>query len=124
MGTLDAADWAKAAWIGFDQSRQIDLPRSPRENAGKPKPAKLILPPPTYLRTTFRVDRPVRRAILYTTALGIFDAHLNGRGSATTISTPAGPITRSGSITGRIDVTRSGPHRRKRPGRNSGRRLV
>ncbi|MGO9470655.1 MAG: family 78 glycoside hydrolase catalytic domain [Isosphaeraceae bacterium] len=78
MGTLDAADWAKAAWIGFDQSRQIDLPRSPRENAGKPKPASLILPPPTYLRTTFRADRPVRRAILYTTALGIFDAHLNG----------------------------------------------
>ncbi len=78
MGTLEAADWASAAWIGFDKSRQIDLPKAPLEDGSKLKAAGLILPPPAYLRTTFRVDRPVRRAILYTTALGIFDAHLNG----------------------------------------------
>jgi alpha-L-rhamnosidase len=78
MGTLEAADWAKAAWIGSNSSRQIDLHEAPFEDANKVKLARLILPPPAYLRTTFRVDKPVRRAILYTTALGIFDAYLNG----------------------------------------------
>ncbi len=77
MGTLDAGDWANAAWIGFDKSRQID-PAEAATGGVKSKPSQLVLPPPVYLRTTFRVNKPVRRAILYTTALGIFDAHLNG----------------------------------------------
>jgi alpha-L-rhamnosidase len=45
---------------------------------GKLKFDKLILPPPSYLRTRFHVEKPVRRAILYATALGIFDVSLNG----------------------------------------------
>jgi alpha-L-rhamnosidase len=77
MGTLEAGDWANAAWIGFDKSRQIGLPGTPVDGA-KLKPGGLILPPPAYLRTAFSVGKPVRRAVLYTTALGIFDAHLNG----------------------------------------------
>jgi alpha-L-rhamnosidase len=77
MGTLNAADWASAAWIGFDKSRVINPAEAPT-GGGNPKPPPLFLPPPAYLRTTFRVDKPVRRAILYTTALGIYDAHLNG----------------------------------------------
>ena len=46
---------------------------------GKLKFAHLILPPPSYLRTSFHVAKPIRRATLYATALGIFDVHLNGR---------------------------------------------
>jgi len=38
----------------------------------------LVLPKPSYLRTTFEVDKPVKRATVYTTALGIHDVHLNG----------------------------------------------
>jgi alpha-L-rhamnosidase len=45
---------------------------------GRLKYARLILPPPAYLRTTFRVAKPVRSATLYATALGDFDLHLNG----------------------------------------------
>ncbi len=39
----------------------------------------LVLPKPAFLRTTFEVDdKPVKRATVYTTALGIHDVHLNG----------------------------------------------
>ncbi|MFO0810903.1 MAG: family 78 glycoside hydrolase catalytic domain [Gemmataceae bacterium] len=33
----------------------------------------MVLPPPAYLRTTFQVTKPVKRATLYTTALGVYD---------------------------------------------------
>ena len=46
---------------------------------GRLKSARLVLPPPAYLRTNFRVGKPVRAATLYATALGIYDLHLNGR---------------------------------------------
>jgi alpha-L-rhamnosidase len=62
MGLLEPADWQAADWIGSDKSRQ-----------------NLNLPPPAFLRTTFPVEKPVRRATLYATALGIFDIHLNGQ---------------------------------------------
>jgi alpha-L-rhamnosidase len=44
---------------------------------GKLKYANLILPPPSYLRTGFKIEKPVRRATLYATALGIFEVALN-----------------------------------------------
>jgi alpha-L-rhamnosidase len=49
------------------------------EPGGKRKLAELVLPPPAYLRTTFRAARPVKRATVYATALGVYDLHLNGR---------------------------------------------
>ncbi|MDG3007939.1 family 78 glycoside hydrolase catalytic domain [Paludisphaera mucosa] len=45
---------------------------------GKLTVTKLVLPRPAYLRKDFQVDKPVKRATLYTTALGIHDAHVNG----------------------------------------------
>jgi len=45
---------------------------------GKLKLASLALPKPSYLRTTFEVDKPIRRAFVYTSALGIHDVHING----------------------------------------------
>jgi alpha-L-rhamnosidase len=66
MGLLDPAQW-KAQWIGYDKARQV---------AGT---SKLLLPPPRYLRSVFQAAKPVRRATLYATALGIFDVYLNGK---------------------------------------------
>ena len=39
----------------------------------------LRLPPPPQLRKAFTSDKPVRRATLYATALGLYDLRLNGR---------------------------------------------
>jgi alpha-L-rhamnosidase len=71
MGLLDASDW-KAEWIGYD------APRDRAEADSRTRSDKLILPAPAYLRTTFQVKKPVKRATLYSTALGIHDLYLNG----------------------------------------------
>jgi alpha-L-rhamnosidase len=65
MGLLQPSDW-KAEWIGHDKEHEAST-------------AGLVLPPPAHLRITFRVEKPVRRAVVYTTSLGIHDLHLNGR---------------------------------------------
>ncbi|MGO8930628.1 MAG: family 78 glycoside hydrolase catalytic domain [Limisphaerales bacterium] len=46
---------------------------------GKLEFAGTFLPPATYFRKEFRIDKPVARATLYATALGLVDMHLNGR---------------------------------------------
>lgn len=46
---------------------------------GKIQQAGVITPPAAYLRTDFRAAKPVARATLFATALGWFDAHLNGK---------------------------------------------
>jgi alpha-L-rhamnosidase len=38
----------------------------------------LVLPPPRHLGTTFNIAKPIGRAVLYATALGLCDAYLNG----------------------------------------------
>jgi alpha-L-rhamnosidase len=72
MGLLQGSDW-KAEWVGYDK------PREAAEARGKTDPAKLVLPSPAYLRTSFEAKKPVRHATVYATALGIFDLHVNGR---------------------------------------------
>lgn len=61
MGLLDPADW-RAAWIG---SFLVGSAR-----ASVPAP---------YLRKTFRLEKPPVRARLYITALGLYEAWLNGQ---------------------------------------------
>jgi len=46
---------------------------------GELKYTPLLLPPPPYLRTEFKVSKMVQRATLYATALGVIDLHLNGQ---------------------------------------------
>lgn len=46
---------------------------------GELKYTPLFLPPPSCLRTEFKVSKPIVRATLYATALGLVDLHLNGR---------------------------------------------
>jgi alpha-L-rhamnosidase len=77
MGLLSPEDWT-AEWIGWD------TPRSAAEGALPPvaKDAKtkpLLLPPPVQVRTTFKADKKVVRAVIYATGLGLFDIYLNGK---------------------------------------------
>lgn len=61
MGLLERGDW-RAQWVG------TSLVGSPRTTAPCP-----------YLRKPFRLERAVTRARLYITALGLYEASLNGR---------------------------------------------
>ena len=67
MGLLQPADWT-AKWISF----RDDSPLATNRNA-------LHLPPARHYRRSFEAPRAVRRAVLYGSALGLVEFHLNGR---------------------------------------------
>ncbi|HEY5079616.1 MAG TPA: glycoside hydrolase family 78 protein, partial [Opitutaceae bacterium] len=77
MGLLESEDW-KGVWIGYDAAR-LALPRTRDAD---------YLPPPPFFRSTFRADRPVARATLYASALGMVEAHLNGHRVSDDFFTP------------------------------------
>jgi alpha-L-rhamnosidase len=68
-------DWY-ASWIGLGPLREEFRP--PSEPGPSDPVAKALMPPP-YLRREFRVDQPVVSARLYVTALGLYEARLNGQ---------------------------------------------
>lgn len=73
MGLVKESDW-QGQWVGYDE------PRSALEEKGTPADTKegLFLPPPRYLRKEFVAKRPVRRATVYATALGLYELYING----------------------------------------------
>ncbi|HEY3281613.1 MAG TPA: glycoside hydrolase family 78 protein [Armatimonadota bacterium] len=64
MGLLKPSDW-KASWISL-------------ENSAEPDAQKHVLPPSPFLRKAFTLPKPVRRAVLYASALGLYEMHING----------------------------------------------
>jgi alpha-L-rhamnosidase len=72
---LDAAEGWLASWIGRGQVRQSVTPPAGR---GPVDPVANALAPAPYLRRAFAVDRPAVSARLYVTALGLYEARLNG----------------------------------------------
>jgi alpha-L-rhamnosidase len=76
--------------------------------------AKMSLPPPPYLRREFDVTKPVQRATLYATALGLVDLHLNGERVSDDLFTPGWTDYRKRIHYRAYDVTKQ-----IRPGRNA-----
>ncbi len=72
VGLLEPGDW-QAKWIGYDVEQMSS------DNKEKPDPNALILPPPPYLRRAFLVGRPIKRAVVYASALGLYELHINGK---------------------------------------------
>jgi len=66
---IDASSWPNAVVVGNHGD----------EPWGITKRDELFLPPVPYLRTEFTAAKPVARAVLYATALGIYDGYVNGR---------------------------------------------
>ncbi len=67
MGLLQSADW-QAQWVSFRDATPLPT-----------DPGKLHLPPARFYRRVFATgEKPVRRATLYATALGLYEAQLNG----------------------------------------------
>ena len=65
-GLLQASEW-RAEWIA-----------APDRTPWPTKPDPLVLPPARQFRRAFTVSKPVRRAVAYVSALGIYDLHCNG----------------------------------------------
>lgn len=67
MGNLSFHDW-QGQFIGHDVGYNK-----------KDKYADLYLPPARYLRHSFKINKKIKRATAYTTALGLYELRLNGR---------------------------------------------
>ena len=65
-GLLRFSDW-RGEFIGHDVGYDTT-----------DKYHELYLPPARYLRKSFVADKPIRRAVAYTTALGLYELRLNG----------------------------------------------
>lgn len=66
MGLLNYSDW-KGKFIGLDVGHQTGN-----------KYQSLYLPPARYLRKSFKIQKKIKKAIAYTTALGLYELRLNG----------------------------------------------
>ncbi|WP_299665982.1 alpha-L-rhamnosidase [uncultured Polaribacter sp.] len=66
MGNLDFLDW-QGEYIGHDAGYNK-----------KDKYTELYLPPARYLRHSFKINKKIKRATAYTTALGLYELRLNG----------------------------------------------
>src|SRR5688572_30524564 len=70
----ETADFDDSAWPAATEIAAMgDAPW------GKVSETELRLPPPPQLRKTFAADKPVKRATMYATALGLYELYLNGR---------------------------------------------
>ncbi|MBI5690548.1 MAG: glycoside hydrolase family 78 protein [Verrucomicrobia bacterium] len=67
MGLLTAADW-RAQWISYRDTSPLHTSRK-----------ELYLPPARHFRREFAAAKPVRRAVAYVSALGLYDLYCNGR---------------------------------------------
>jgi alpha-L-rhamnosidase len=71
--------WKSAETAGGAMAPVKELGGYGMQPWGKLTTRSVVLPPPVFVRTTFRADKPVARATLCATGLGIFDLHLNGK---------------------------------------------
>ncbi len=73
MGLLNPGDW-KASWIGAPWQGEEALPRPSRPD-DRPE---AFGPPAPLLRKEFTVEKPIDRAVVFTTGLGYFELYVNG----------------------------------------------
>ena len=77
-------DWT-ASWIGLGPVRESFTPPS---QPGRPDPVLATLRPAPHLRRSFTLAGPVASARLHVTALGLYEARLNGRRVGDAFLTP------------------------------------
>jgi alpha-L-rhamnosidase len=84
-----AADWAQPGFVAPSPDWRPQAPIAKHGTPwGSPQRATRFLPPPPYLRKSFDVGQPVRRAMIYATALGLYELHLNGTRVGSDVLTP------------------------------------
>ncbi len=74
----------KAKWIGCDQPSHA----LPLVEVGYNKTHQAIITPARYLRKSFNLDKQVKHAVVYASALGLYELHINGQRIADEYFTP------------------------------------
>ena len=76
---VEQDDWQQSdfnddAWpVAKEIARMGDSPW------GQPSQEGVYLPPPPYLRKSFLINKPVKRAVVYASALGLYELQINGK---------------------------------------------
>lgn len=92
VGLLNEADWS-GHWIGLDKAMPWDV-----EDVHSQLSAR-------YLRTEFKVEKEVRRATLYISGLGMYEAYINGKKVGDQVLAPAPTDYRKTVLYNAFDVT-------------------
>jgi len=69
-----SSDFDDTAWV--DAGEMVEIGAAPW---GQIEKQDLVLPPPPYLRKTFTTDKPIERATVYASALGLYELRINGQ---------------------------------------------
>lgn len=93
VGLLNEADWS-GQWIGLDKAMPWDVEEIHSRLSSR------------YLRTEFDVEKPVRRATLYISGLGMYEAYINGKKVGDQVLAPAPTDYRRTVLYNAFDVTR------------------
>lgn len=93
MALLRPEDW-QAQWISYRDTAPLHKDRK-----------ELYLPPARAYRTEFQARKPVRRATVYASALGLYELHLNGQKVGDALFTPGWSDYRRRAYYQAFDVT-------------------
>lgn len=92
VGLLSESDWS-GQWIGFDAAKPWDKEELHSKLSSR------------YLRREFKIDKPVKRATLYISGLGMYEAYINGRKVGDQVLAPAPTDYRRTVLYNAYDVT-------------------
>ena len=92
VGLLSESDWS-GQWIGFDAAKPWDKEELHSKLSSR------------YLRREFKIDKPVKRATLYISGLGMYEAYINGRKVGDQVLAPAPTDYRRTVLYDAYDVT-------------------
>lgn len=92
VGLLSESDWS-GQWIGFDAAKPWDKEEIHSQLSSR------------YLRKEFKLDKKVRRATLYISGLGMYEAYINGKKVGDQVLAPAPTDYRKTVLYNAFDVT-------------------
>ena len=92
VGLLSESDWS-GQWIGFDAAKPWDKEEIHSQLSSR------------YLRKEFKLDKKVKRATLYISGLGMYEAYINGKKVGDQVLAPAPTDYRKTVLYNAFDVT-------------------
>ncbi len=92
VGLLTESDWS-GQWIGFDAAKPWDKEEIHSQLSSR------------YLRREFSLDKPVKRATLYISGLGLYEAYINGQKVGDQVLAPAPTDYRKTVLYNAYDIT-------------------
>ena len=92
VGLISESDWS-GQWIGFDAAKPWDKEELHSKLSSR------------YLRREFSLDKPVRKATLYISGLGMYEAFINGKKVSEQVLAPAPTDYRKTVVYNAFDVT-------------------